>query len=183
MKKILLLDDDKQYLKETLQEIKLSGCVYEYFQSSQDAHSFIEAESNNIGLVIVALNNALGYPAIRKIKRSITPNTELSIYSDSASLSLREWVFKQEIKHYYTAPFQKSELIDFCKKLILNKSIHFNHQQLLDLSNTLSKYTDIADNLVQQHAANSNSIQELQHKLARSLTNYEHQKNFLTEVQ
>lgn len=183
MKKLLLLDDDKKHLAALLKELKLAGCVLEYVNTSQDANTYIQSEQEAIGLVLVSLNNALGYPAVRKIKRSISDKTQLCIYSDSDSVSLREWVYKQNIKNFFTAPFEKKELIDFCKKVILKKNVHFSHKQLLELYQTLSKYTDSADNLVQQHAANSNSIQELQHKLARSLPNYEHQKNFLTEVQ
>lgn len=183
MKKLLLLDDDKNYLADILQELKLAGCILQYVNSSQEADAFIQQEKSDVGLVLVALNNALGYPAVRKIKRSIADSTQLCIYSDSDSVSLREWVYKQGIDDFYTAPFQKNELIEFCKKQLLKKSIHFSHQQLLSLSETLAKYTDAADNLVQQHAASSNSIQELQHKLARSLSSYEHQKKFLTEVQ
>ncbi len=183
MNKLLLLDDDKNYLAEILQELKLAGCILEYVNSSPEADGFIVKEKQSIGLVLVSLNNALGYPAVRKIKRSIDASTQLCIYSESDSVSLREWVYKQGIENFFTAPFQKAELIDFCKKLLLNKNIHFSHRQLLELSKTLSKYTDAADNLVQQHAASSNSIQELQHKLARSLSSFEHQKDFLTEVQ
>lgn len=183
MNKLLLLDDDKNYLAEILQELKLAGCILEHVNSSQEADAFIVKEKHSIGLVLVSLNNALGYPAVRKIKRSIDSRTQLCIYSESDSVSLREWVYRQGIENFFTAPFQKTELIDFCKKLILNKNIHFSHRQLLDLSETLAKYTDAADNLVQKHAASSNSIQELQHKLARSLGSYEHQKDFLTEVQ
>lgn len=183
MKKLLLLDDDKKYLANLIEELKLAGCEIKYVNSSQDADAYIKQEAQNLGMVIVALNNALGYPAVRKIKRSISSQVTLSIFSDSDGISLREWVYKQNIKNFYSAPHETKELIDLCKKVILNKNIHFSHKQLLGLYETLSKYTDSADNLVQQHAANSNSIQELQHKLARSLTNYEHQKSFLTEVQ
>ena len=183
MNKLLLLDDDKGYLADILQELKLAGCVLHHVNTSGEADTCIAEEKSSLGLVLVSLNNALGYPAVRKIKRSISSNTQLCIYSDSDNVSLREWVYRQGINNFFTAPFQKIELIDFCKKLLLNKNIHFSHKQLVGLSETLSKYTDAADNLVQKHAASSNSIQELQHKLARSLSSYEHQKNFLTEVQ
>ncbi len=178
-----MLDDDKGHLAKLIKELELAGCVVEYVKTSQDADAFINAEKQKLGLVLVSLNNALGYPAVRKIVRSAGKQTQLCIYSDSDSVTLREWVYKQDINSFFTAPHQQSDLINFCKKIILKKNIHFNHKQLVELAKTLSKYTEKAHNLVQEHAANSNSIQELQHKLARSLTNYEHQKNFLTEVQ
>lgn len=183
MKKVLLLDDDKKYLADTIKELQLSGCDIQYSVENKEGETFIADNSEQLGIVVVVLNNALRYPTIRKIKRTINNNTQLCIYTDSDNTSLREWIYKQEVSHLFIAPFQKSELIEHCKKTILNKNIHFSHNQLLGLTNTLSKYTKSADNLVQQHAANSNSIQELQHKLARSLTSFDHQKKFLTEVQ
>ena len=183
MKKILLLDDEKNYLAETLKELKLAGCQLEYVTTSQEADAIIAEAKNDLGMVAIALNNALGYPATRKIKRSIHAETQVCVYSASDSTSLREWVYRQGIENFFTAPYQKEEFVDFCKKHLLKKNIHFSHKQLLGLTETLSKYTDAADNLVQQHAASSKSIQELQHKLAHSLNSFEHQKNFLTEVQ
>ncbi|WP_251359029.1 response regulator [Kangiella sp. TOML190] len=183
MKKLLLLDDDKKYLAETVKELKLAGCDITYLNSGSQALEFVEQHKSELGMIIIALNNALGYPTVRKVKRAVQNTIDICIYSDSGSTSLREWVYRQQINAFFTAPFEKDDLIDDCKRIILKKNIHFSHKQLLGLTEVLAKYTDSADNLVQKHAANSNSIQELQHKLARSLTNFEHQKNFLTEVQ
>lgn len=183
MKKVLLLDDEKNYLAETIKELKLAGCYVTYTDAATEAQEFIAQHKNELSMVVVSLNNALGYPAVRKINRSIEEKTQLCIYTCSESSSLREWIYKQNITSVFAAPKEKNEFVQHCKRVVLRKNIHFNHSQLVELTNVLSKYTDSADNLVQKHSANSNSIQELQHKLARSLSSFEHQKNFLTEVQ
>ncbi len=107
MKKLLLLDDDKKYLAETVKELKLAGCEISYLNRGSQALEFIEQQPQAVGMIIIALNNALGYPTVRKIKRAINSKTELCVYSDSDSTSLREWVYRQQINSFFTAPFEK----------------------------------------------------------------------------
>lgn len=183
MSAILLVDDNERILESTASQLKLSGHDVDYVTDYKQAANYLRLNRPNVNIVVITLNNSLGYPSLRKIKSLIHQQTTLIIYSKNHETSLKDWTIKLGIEHFFEHPNQEIDLYNRIKRSLFRRGMFFTHQQLSSLTVTLAKYTDGADVLVKEIAPKSKSLQELQHKLARRLPGIEVQRKFLAEVQ
>ncbi|AUD78093.1 response regulator [Kangiella profundi] len=183
MSAILLVDDSHEILANTAQQLTAAGHDYHYAADYKEALNYIRLNRPQIRIVVVALNNALGYPSLRKIKSGMSERATIIVYSDNKDQTIASWVKKLGIEHYYEHNRQEIDLFNRIKRSLFQKGMFFTNQQLKELTSTLSKYTSDADKLVKETAPQSKSLQELQHKLARRLEGIENQRGFLLEAQ
>lgn len=183
MSAILLVDDSHEILANTAQQLTAAGHDYHYAADYKEALNYIRLNRPQIRIVVVALNNALGYPSLRKIKSGMSERATIIVYSDNKDQTIASWVKKLGIEHYFEHNRQEIDLFNRIKRSLFQKGMFFTSQQLKNLIVTLSKYTQDAEQLVKETAPQSKSLQELQHKLARRLEGIENQRGFLLEAQ
>jgi len=183
MSTILLVDDNTNILANTAKNLEDAGYKYDYVNDYKTALNFLRLSRPTIEIVVVTLNNSLGYPMMRKLQTLMTDRVTIIVYSNNTDRTISAWVKKQGIPFFFEHSHQENELFNRIKRSLYSKGQFFTHQQLLKLAKILSKYTIGADKLVKEIAPNSKSLQELQHKLARRLDGIDSQRRFLAEVQ
>ena len=183
MSAILLVDDSHNNLADTAQQLTAAGHDYHLVTDYKEALNYIRLNRPQIRIVVVALNNALGYPSLRKIKSNMFNRATIIVYSENKDQSIGQWVKKLGIDLFYEHDSQQTDLFNRIIRSLFQQGMFFTKQQLKDLTATLSKYTADAPKLVKEFAPQSKSLQELQHKLARRLEGIEKQRGFLLEAQ
>ncbi|ACV25887.1 response regulator [Kangiella koreensis] len=183
MSAILLVDDSREILSNTAQQLTAAGHDYHYVSDYKDALNYIRLNRPQIRIVVVALNNALGYPSLRKIKSSMSDRATIIVYSENKDQTIGSWVKKLGIELFYEHNRQEIDVFNRIKRSLFQKGMFFTNQQLKELTSTLAKYTIDAEKMVKETAPQSKSLQELQHKLARRLEGIENQRGFLLDAQ
>lgn len=183
MSAILLVDDNREILANTAQQLTAAGHDYHYVTDYKDGLNYIRLNRPQIRIVVVALNNALGYPSLRKIKSSMSDRATIIVYSENKDQTISSWVKKLGIDLFFQHSRQEIDLFNRIKRSLFQRGMFFSSQQLKKLITTLSKYTTDAERLVKETAPQSKSMQELQHKLARRLEGIENQRGFLLDAQ
>ncbi|RDX35212.1 response regulator [Kangiella sp. HD9-110m-PIT-SAG06] len=183
MSTILLVDDTTNILADTAKKLEQSGYKYDYVDDYKTALNFLRLSRPSIQIVVVTLNNSLGYPMMRKLQALMSDRATIIVYSQDSDGSISAWVKKQNIAHFFKHDVEELQLFNRIKRTLFSRGQFFTHQQLYQLTKVLSKYSDQAENLVKSTAPHSKSMQELQHKLARKLEGIDNQRRFLAEVQ
>lgn len=183
MSTILLVDDDSNILTNTAKKLEEAGYKYDYVNEYKTALNFLRLSRPSIQIVVVTLNNSLGYPMMRKLYSLMADRATIIVYSNNKDRSVAHWAKKHGINHFFEHHQQEEQLFNRIKRSLYRQGQFFSHQQLSKLSQVLSKYTSQAESLVKETAPHSKSLQELQHKLARKLNGIDNQRRFLAEVQ
>ncbi|GAA4351157.1 response regulator [Kangiella taiwanensis] len=183
MSTILLVDDNTHILAGTAKHLEQSGYKYDYVDDYKTALNFLRLSRPSVQIVVVTLNNSLGYPMMRKLQALMSDRAPIIVYSEDNDGSISKWITKHNIPHFFRHDTEELQLFNRIKRTLFSRGQFFTHQQLSGLAKVLSKYTDQAESLVKSTAPHSKSIQELQHKLARKLEGIENQRRFLAEVQ
>lgn len=183
MDTILLVDDSTENLSGTHKALQKAGYNVAYVTDYQQAFAHIRMFNEEMSTLVVSLNNSLGYPFLRKLNSEVHANSKIIIYSSNPASSIKQWVERAGFKRFLQHPKDEGSLFNRIKANFYQKGIFFTNEELDKLTATFSKYNTSAERLVKHKALHSKSIQELQHKLARCLTDFEHQKKFLAEVQ
>ncbi|AOE50664.1 response regulator [Kangiella sediminilitoris] len=183
MSTILLVDDDSNILANTAKKLEDAGYKYDYVNDYKTALNFLRLSRPTIQIVVVTLNNSLGYPVMRKLHSLMADRATIIVYSNNKDRSIANWVKKHNIPYFFEHHQQEEQLFNHIKRSLYRQGQFFSHQQLSMLATILAKYTNDAESLVKQTAPHSKSLQELQHKLARKLDGIDNQRRFLSEVQ
>lgn len=183
MSTILLVDDSTGILANTAKKLEQSGYKYDYVDDYKTALNFLRLSRPTIQIVIVALNNSLGYPMMRKMQSLMADRATIIVYSKDSDGAISTWVKKHKVPHFFLYDAQEEQMLSRIKRSLYSKGQFFTHHQLGELEKVLSKYTKQAQRLVKDTAPQSKSLQELQHKLARKLDGIDNQRRFLAEVQ
>lgn len=183
MSTILLVDDNTRILSNTAKSLEQAGYKYDYVDDYKTALNFLRLSRPSIEIVVVTLNNSLGYPMMRKVQTLMSDRATIIVYSKDADGVISAWIKKQQIPFFFKYNHEEDALFNQIKRSLYRKGQFFSHQQLSKLEKVLSQYTKQAERLVKETAPNSKSIQELQHKLARKLEGIEKQRKFLADVQ
>lgn len=183
MSTILLIDDSTGILADTAKKLEQAGYKYDYVNDYKVAFNFLRLSRPSVQIVIVSLNNSLGYPMMRKVHSLMSDRATIIIYSKDKDGAISNWVNKQQFPFYFKHDEQADEMFNSIKRSLFSKGQFFTHQQLLKLARVLSKYTNQAQQLVKDAAPGSKSLQELEHKLARKLDGIDKQRQFLSDLQ
>ncbi|GAA4362300.1 response regulator [Kangiella marina] len=183
MSTILLVDDKTTILAGTAEILEQAGYKYDYVTDYKTALNFLRLSRPTIQIVVVTLNNSLGYPMMRKLQALMSDRAAIMVYSEDKDNAISAWVKKHNFPFFYKHPTEEPQLFNRIKRTLFSKGQFFTHQQLVKLVEVLSQYTSEAEDLVKSTAPQSKSLQELQHKLARKLEGIENQKQFLAAVQ
>ncbi|AKE52831.1 response regulator [Kangiella geojedonensis] len=183
MSTILLVDDNSNILANTAKHLEQSGYKYDYVDDYKTALNFLRLSRPSIQIVVITLNNSLGYPVMRKLQALMSDRATIIVYSKDSDGAISTWVKKHNVPYFFKHDIEELQLFNRIKRTLFSKGQFFTHQQLNKLAKILSKYTDQAESLVKSTAPHSKSLQELQHKLARKLEGIENQRRFLIDVQ
>jgi two-component system response regulator ChvI len=183
MSTILLIDDSTSILANTAKKLEQAGYKYDYVDDYKTALNFLRLSRPSIQIVVVTLNNSLGYPMMRKLQTLMSNRATIIVYSQDKDGAISTWVEKHNMPHFFKHDTQEMQMLNRIKRSLYSKGQFFSHQQLSKLAKVLAKYTDQAERLVKETAPHSKSLQELEHKLARKLDGIDKQRRFLAEIQ
>lgn len=183
MSTILLIDDSTRILADTAEKLEQAGYKYDYVDDYKVAFNFLRLSRPSVQIVVVSLNNSLGYPMMRKVQSLMSDRATIIVYSQDKDGTISSWIKKQKLPFFFKHDEEADAMFNSIKRSLYSKGQFFTHQQLLKLARVLSKYTNQAQQLVKEAAPHSKSLQELEHKLARKLDGIDKQRRFLSDLQ